>query len=295
MLPVTDLSSTTGAAPRRTRIALDAGPIHVSELGPSDGVPLVFLHGVLVNAELWMGVAERLSAQHRCILLDLPLGAHSEGMAKNADLSPEGVTAMVIAVLDALGIREAVLVGNDSGGALCQLLIASHPERLRAVVLTSSDAYGVWLPLFFKPFELAAFVPGLLFLIAQLLRWSVIRRSPLVHGWLVKRMPEALGARFVAPLARKRWARRDVAKFLRGISPRLTQRAATRFSSFRRPVLLLWSAQDRFFRVSLAERLARDFPNARLERVDDAYTFSPIDAPARVASAIESFLASAER
>jgi pimeloyl-ACP methyl ester carboxylesterase len=279
-------------APRRTRVVLDAGPIHVTELGPVAGPPLVFLHGVLANAQLWLSVAERLSANHRCCLIDLPLGAHAEAMAAGADLSPTGVTEIVIAVLDELGISEAVLVGNDSGGALCQLLIASHPERLRAVILTSSDAYGTWLPLLFKPFELAAFVPVLLYLIAQSLRWSVLHRSPLVFGWLSKRLPAPLAASFVAPFAREPWARRDVAKFLRGISPRLTLRAATRFSAFARPVLLLWSTEDRFFPLSLAERLTRDLPNARIERVDDAYTFSPVDAPLRVAHAIQAFLRS---
>jgi pimeloyl-ACP methyl ester carboxylesterase len=288
-----DLLSSALVAPRRTRVVLDAGPVHVTELGPAGGTPLVFLHGVLANAQLWLGVAERLAANHRCLLLDLPLGAHAEAMAVAADLSPEAVAALVIAVLDALAIPEAVLVGNDSGGALCQLLIASHPERLRAVVLTSSDAYGTWLPLLFKPFELAAFVPALLYLVAQLLRWSVLQRSPLAFGWLSKRLPAPLAASFVGPLAREPWARRDVAKFLRGISPRLTLRAATRFSAFERPVLLLWSTEDRFFRLSLAERLARDLPNAQIEQIDDAYTFSPIDAPARVADAIEGFLSRA--
>jgi pimeloyl-ACP methyl ester carboxylesterase len=279
-------------AARGARIVTDSGPIHVTEVGPTSGSPVVFLHGVLANGKLWMSVAELLSDHHRCILIDLPLGAHTEAMSPGADLSPEGVTKLVLAVLDALDIREAILVGNDSGGALCQMLIASHPERLRAVVLTSSDAYGVWLPLLFKPFELAAFVPGLLFVVALLLRWSVLRRSPVAFGWLAKRMPAPLGASFVAPLSSARWARRDLAKFLRGISPRLTLRAAARFSSFHRPVLLLWSSQDRFFPMSLAERLARDLPDTRLERVDDAYTFSPIDAPARVASAIDGFLRS---
>ncbi len=291
MSQTTNYPPSAPIAPRRTRIVLQAGPIHVTELGPADGSPLVFLHGVLANAQLWLGVAQRLSTNQRCLLLDLPLGAHAEAMAVGADLSPVGIAALVIAVLDALGIAQAMLVGNDSGGALCQLLIASHPERLRAVVLTSSDAYGTWLPLLFKPFEFAAFVPGLLYLIAQLLRWSAVQRSPLVFGWLSKRLPAPLAASFVAPLARERWARRDLAKFLRGISPRLTLRAATRFSAFERPVLLLWSTEDRFFRLSLAERLARDLPNAQLERVDDAYTFSPVDAPSRVAHAIQVFLA----
>ncbi|MFN7345663.1 MAG: alpha/beta fold hydrolase [Betaproteobacteria bacterium] len=278
------------APARRHRLPLAAGPLVVTELGPPAAVPLVFLHGVLANSTLWTGVADRLAPDHRCLLLDLPLGAHPEPMNADADLSPSGLVAVVIDALDRLGIERAILVGNDSGGALCQLMIAAHPHRLRALVLTSSDAYDTWLPFMFKPLELMAFVPGLLRIVAQLLQWPPLRRSPLGFGWLSKRMTDADSAAFVTPLARAPWARRDVGKFLRGISPRLTRRAAQHFAGFAAPVLVLWSRDDRLLPLRLGQRLASDLPRARLELVTDAYTFSPVDAPEAVAQAIDRFV-----
>jgi pimeloyl-ACP methyl ester carboxylesterase len=278
------------APARRHRLPLAAGPLVVTELGPPAAVPLVFLHGVLANSTLWTGVADRLAPDHRCLLLDLPLGAHPEPMNADADLSPSGVVAVVIDALDRLGIERAILVGNDSGGALCQLMIAAHPHRLRALVLTSSDAYDTWLPFMFKPLELMAFVPGLLRIVAQLLQWPPLRRSPLGFGWLSKRITDADSAAFVTPLARAPWARRDVGKFLRGISPRLTRRAAQHFAGFAAPVLVLWSRDDRLLPLRLGQRLASDLPRARLELVTDAYTFSPVDAPEAVAQAIDRFV-----
>jgi pimeloyl-ACP methyl ester carboxylesterase len=278
------------APARRHRLPLAAGPLVVTELGPPAAVPLVFLHGVLANSTLWTGVADRLAPDHRCLLLDLPLGAHPEPMNADADLSPSGLVAVVIDALDRLGIERAILVGNDSGGALCQLMIAAHPHRLRALVLTSSDAYDTWLPFMFKPLELMAFVPGLLRIVAQLLQWPPLRRSPLGFGWLSKRMTDADSAAFVTPLARAPWARRDVGKFLRGISPRLTRRAAQHFAGFAAPVLVLWSRDDRLLPLRLGQRLASDLPRARLELVTDAYTFSPVDAPEAVAQAFDRFV-----
>lgn len=278
------------APARRHRLPLAAGPLVVTEFGPPAAVPLVFLHGVLANSTLWTGVADRLAPDHRCLLLDLPLGAHPEPMNTDADLSPSGLVAVVIDALDRLGIERAILVGNDSGGALCQLMIAAHPHRLRALVLTSSDAYDTWLPFMFKPLELMAFVPGLLRIVAQLLQWPPLRRSPLGFGWLSKRMTDADSAAFVTPLARAPWARRDVGKFLRGISPRLTRRAAQHFAGFAAPVLVLWSRDDRLLPLRLGQRLASDLPRARLELVTDAYTFSPVDAPEAVAQAIDRFV-----
>jgi pimeloyl-ACP methyl ester carboxylesterase len=278
------------APARRHRLPLAAGPLVVTELGPPAAVPLVFLHGVLANSTLWTGVADRLAPDHRCLLLDLPLGAHPEPMNADADLSPSGLVAVVIDALDRLGIERAILVGNDSGGALCQLMIAAHPHRLRALVLTSSDAYDTWLPFMFKPLELMAFVPGLLRIVAQLLQWPPLRRSPLGFGWLSKRITDADSAAFVTPLARAPWARRDVGKFLRGISPRLTRRAAQHFAGFAAPVLVLWSRDDRLLPLRLGQRLASDLPRARLELVTDAYTFSPVDAPEAVAQAFDRFV-----
>ena len=275
---------------KRHRLPLAAGPLVVTELGPPAALPLIFLHGVLANSSLWTDVANRLAPDHRCLLLDLPLGAHPEPMNADADLSPSGLVAVVIDALDRLGIERAILVGNDSGGALCQLMIAAHPHRLRALVLTSSDAYDTWLPFMFKPLELMAFVPGLLRIVAQLLQWPPLRRSPLGFGWLSKRITNADSAAFVTPLARAPWARRDVGKFLRGISPRLTRRAAQHFAGFAAPVLVLWSRDDRLLPLRLGQRLASDLPRARLELVTDAYTFSPVDAPEAVAQAIDRFV-----
>ena len=278
------------APAKRHRLPLAAGPLVVTELGPPAALPLVFLHGVLANSALWTGVADRLAPDHRCLLLDLPLGAHPEPMNADADLSPSGLVAVVIDALDRLGIERAILVGNDSGGALCQLMIAAHPHRLRALVLTSSDAYGTWLPFMFKPLELMAFVPGLLRIVAMLLLWPPLRRSPLGFGWLSKRITDADSAAFVTPLARAPWARRDLGKFLRGISPRLTRRAAQRFAGFAAPVLILWSRDDRLLPLRIGQRLASDLPQARLELVTDAFTFSPVDAPEAVAQAIDRFV-----
>jgi pimeloyl-ACP methyl ester carboxylesterase len=169
-------------------------------------------------------------------------------------------------------------------------MIAAHPHRLRALVLTSSDAYDTWLPFMFKPLELMAFVPGLLRIVALLLQWPPLRRSPVGFGWLSKRITDADSAAFVTPLARAPWARRDLGKFLRGISPRLTRSAAQHFADFAAPVLILWSRDDRLLPLRLGLRLASDLPRSRLELVTDAYTFSPVDAPEAVAQAIDRFV-----
>jgi len=62
-------------------------------------------------------------------------------MREGAELTMEGIAAMVGELLDALAIEDVVLVGNDTGGAIAQLVATSAPERLGALVPTSCDAF----------------------------------------------------------------------------------------------------------------------------------------------------------
>jgi pimeloyl-ACP methyl ester carboxylesterase len=76
---------------------------------------------------------------------------------------------------------------------------------------------------------------------------------------------------------------------LRGIHPRHTIEAAERLRSSDRPTLIAWAEEDRFFKLSFAERLAATIPDARLEPIPDSYTFVSEDQPERLAELIASF------
>ena len=182
------------------------------------------------------------------------------------------------------------LVGNDTGGALCQLVAVHHPQWLGRLVLTPCDAYDNFLPPMFRPLQAAAHVPGAVFVIAQSLRPRAARRLPMAFGWLTKRpVPDEVSDAWLRPALSDRRIRREIAAILKGISSRYTLEAAARFGEFQRPVLIAWAPEDRFFKFRYAERLAADFPQARLERIDDSYTFVPMDKPERTAQLIGDF------
>lgn len=107
---------------------------------------LVLLHGLMMDASLWGGPIAELAADHRCVAPTLPLGAHRHGMRDDADLSLPGVARLVAEFLDRLALRDVVLVGNDTGGALVQLLMANGAEHVGAVVLVSCDAFDNFPP-----------------------------------------------------------------------------------------------------------------------------------------------------
>lgn len=271
-------------------VRLPQGTIRYRECGR--GTPIVFVHGVLVNGDLWRDVVPRLAETHRCITPDWPLGSHEVPLEATADLSTPGLGALVADFMAALDLRDVTLVGNDTGGAICQLVVTEHPERIGRLVLTSCDAFERFPP---PPFDLLLKwlprIPGGVYLTAQGLRFAFFRRQPTGFGLVMRdELDDELVRSFTTPAASSAAIRADVARLLRGVSNAHTLAAAERLPGFDRPVLLAWGGDDRLFPLDLAKRLAARFPNARLEVVPNARTFVPLDEPARLAALILAFL-----
>ena len=273
--------------PRTVR--LPAGEIAYRERG--DGPPVVFVHGLLVNADLWRAVAPRVAnAGFRCLAPDWPLGSHELAMAPDADLTPPGLAALIGAFLDALDLSDVTLVANDTGGALVQVLMASRPDRVGRVVLTSCDALERFFPPAFRFLPIMARLPGSGWLLAQSLRPRVFHRLPITYGWLTQRpIPAEVMDSYLQPARRSAGVRRDVRRFLRAVHPRHTLAAAESFGAFDRPVLLVWGQDDRLFPMSLAERVAALLPDARVVPVAGARTFVPEDQPEVLAKLVAEF------
>jgi pimeloyl-ACP methyl ester carboxylesterase len=270
-------------------IQLEQGSVRYREVG--SGEPILFVHGVLVNGVLWREVVPRLSGRFRCVVPDLPLGGHSVPLRPEADLSPKGVAKIVAGLMEALDLRDVTLVGNDTGGAICQIVISEHPGRIGRLVLTNCDAYEAFFPLLLRPVQVGARVFGtrLVDFLAWTLRPRPVRRLMLRTGARRRVDDEVLDAYF-APLVREAGVRRDLARFLAQVSNRYTLEAARSFPGFRRPVFIVWGEDDLFFLNRYARRLQRDFPDATLEFLQNSRALVPEDRPERLAELIETFV-----
>jgi pimeloyl-ACP methyl ester carboxylesterase len=267
---------------------LPQGTIEYRESG--DGPPVVFVHGLLVDGRLWRKVTPLLDDRFRCIVPDLPLGSHRTPMSADADLSPTGLARIVAGFLQALDLQEVILVANDTGGAISQITAANHPERIGRLVLTNCDAFENFLPPAFRPMQWAARVPPVLNGMMQGMRFAPMRRLPNAYGRLIKHdFTGAPTREWVEPFLSERKIRRDTVKVLRGIHPRYTLEAAEKLRDFDRPAMLAWAIEDRFFKVSFAEKLAATIRGATLERIEDSYTFVSEDQPERLAELITRF------
>ena len=266
-------------------IRLSQGTIAYTDDGPRDAPVLLFAHGFLVDSSLWQPVLQHLRGELRCIAPDLPLGSHRTAMEPDADLTPRGLAGLIAELMDRLDLHDVTLVGNDSGGALSQLVAIHHPQRLGALVLTDCDAFENFPPKMFKSLITLAKVPGALTAMMQPLRLEAPRRLPNAYGWLTKRkVPRAVTDRWVTPFLADAGVRRDARKVLVGLEPTIMLDAAPKLAAFDRPALIAWASEDRFFPVEHAHRLAAILPQARVEEIPDSYTFVSWDQPARLAT-----------
>jgi pimeloyl-ACP methyl ester carboxylesterase len=268
-------------------ITLPQGTIHYRDTGA--GPPVVFIHGLLVDGELWRKVTPLLDGDARCIVPDLPLGSHRIAMNADADLSPATVAGMVGDLLAALDLEDVTLVGNDTGGAISQLVALDHGERVGRLVLTNCDCFEVFPPKEFVPMVKAAKIPGALFAAVQPMRAAAARRSPLAYGWLAHEIPDEVTAAWVGPFLDDADVRRDTATFMRAIDKATMLDAAARLPSLNMPSLVVWGQDDRFFSKELGQRLATAL-GARHVPVTGARTFVSEDAPDALAGFIREFV-----
>src|SRR5437764_11973143 len=159
--------------PRTVRIP--AGTIEYRERG--SGPPIVFVHGVGVNGDLWRWVVPELADRHRCIAPDLPLGAHSHPLREGVDMSLPELGRILADFLAALNLHDVAIVANDTGGAIAQWLAGHRAERVGSLVLTSCDAFDRFPPRPQRHLTRAVRVPGLLWLIARAVQSPRVQRS----------------------------------------------------------------------------------------------------------------------
>lgn len=271
-------------------VDLAQGTISYRATGPADSAhpPVVFVHGLLVDNQLWTGVADMLAERgYRCYAPAWPLGSHQKAMNADADLSPRGIAAIINGFLDKLGLTDVTLVGNDTGGAICQFLIDTDHSRIGRLVLTNCDAFDVFPPRDFKMLFVAGRHEALIKPLALSVKPKPIRHSRLGFGLLFAGKPDPdITASWIEPVLLDPAIRRDVAKLLREVRPKELLDVSTRFGNFTKPVHVVWGDADTAFKPSFADRLVAAFPNAKLTKIAGARTFFALERPGELADAI---------
>jgi pimeloyl-ACP methyl ester carboxylesterase len=271
-----------------SHVELPHGTLYYQDTGA--GAPIVFLHGYLMGARLWDPVVHLLEAEFRCVVPELPFGAHPVPMRADADLTAAGLGRLVADFLDALDLGEVTLVGNDSGAAVAQVVAARHAERLSGLVVATGDAFDNFPPRAFRPL-IAAARTGMLTALLAMLKARPARSLPTAYGWLTHGdLPHDLIDQWLGAYFADRGVRRDLRRLTAALGDEeFMNQIAAELASFARPALLAWAADDKFFPARHARQLAAILPDARVEPIPGSRTWVMRDQPEHTARLIAEF------
>ena len=260
----------------RKQVETSCGRISYIEHGR--GPAALFVHGVLLNSHLWRHQLAELSDMRWCIAVDLLAHGETE-IAPDQDLSVTANAEMLKQVLDALKIDQVDLVGNDSGGGICQIFAALYPGRIRSLTLTDCDTHNNWPPEAFKPFLAIAANGGLRRTLEAMLHDKSVYRSPDALGPAYEN-PERLSDEdieaYLRPFLKSEQRTRDLQRFLAAFDNKHTIAVEDRLKTLKAPTLIAWGTDDIYFDVKWSHWLAQNIPGTR-RRVEfrDARIFFP--------------------
>jgi pimeloyl-ACP methyl ester carboxylesterase len=275
-------------------VNIPAGGIDYYETG--SGPPVVLLHGVLMDHQVWDEVVPLLPSGFRYVRPVLPLGAHRRPMHPDANLTLSGQVAVVGDLLDALDLEDVTLVHSDWGGGLF-LTAHGRDDRVVRQVILPCEAFDNFPPgLPGKMVKLAVAVPGGLQLAARQLRIGWLRRLPMLFGQMARRpVPKGLVRDWTEPVLRRPDVRRDLRKYCRSrFDTDALIRDTEALRAFRGDVLVLWSPDNKVMPPEHGHRLAELVPRGRYAEVPGAYVLSILDEPEAVAREIGEFLLATE-
>jgi pimeloyl-ACP methyl ester carboxylesterase len=247
----------------RTQVETASGRISYIEQGR--GPVALFVHGVLLNGHLWRYQLSGLSDIRRCIAVDLLAHGDTE-IAPEQEVSVTANAEMLRQFLDALKVDQVDLVGNDSGGGICQIFSALYPERVRSLTLTDCDTHDNWPPDAFKPFLAMAANGGLRRTLEAMLSDKSVYRSPDALGPAYED-PERLSDKdieaYLRPFLKSEQRTRDLLRFLAAFDNKHTLVSEDRLKTLRAPTLIVWGTDDVYFDVKWSHWLAENIPGTR--------------------------------
>jgi pimeloyl-ACP methyl ester carboxylesterase len=242
--------------------SVETAPGRVGYVERGSGPVALFVHGVLLNGYFWRHQLNNLSDVRRCIAPDLLAHGRTE-IGANQEVSVTANASMLGDFLDALNIDQVDLVGNDSGGGICQIFAAVFPERVRSITLTNCDTHDNWPPEAFKPFVQLVADGGLPGLLAAMLQDKNVYRSAQALGPAYEK-PDAVAdatiEAYLQPHVRTPQRTRDLERFVESFDNEPTVMIEPQLSALRVPALIVWGDDDVYFDVKWSQWLEKTLP-----------------------------------
>lgn len=249
-----------------------------------EGSAVILIHGIPTNSLMWREIIPQLAINHRVIAPDL-LNYGLSGKPELADVSINAQSRMIVALMDALGVRRADVVAHDIGGGIAQLMAVNCPERIRKLVLLDSVCFDSWPIPEFKPLQVPEAEAAM----------SLDAFLKMMRGFMPGGVHnKAVMTDELIDLYLKPWSTEDGKRAffrnLRRLNPEYTQAIARALGTLPHPTLVIWGDRDPFQKPEFAPKLTAAIPNAKLVWIKDAGHWLVDEKPIEIGGQIKAFL-----
>lgn len=247
--------------------------LHVRDTGPGAAPAVILLHGFGASLQTWEDWAKDLERDHRVIRYDMP-GFGLTGADPSGDYTDARGIAVLLALMDRLGVARASIVGNSMGGRIAWTFAALHPERTDKLVLVSPDGFA-------SPgleYDVAPKVPLMMRALPYVLPSFMLRASLAPAYTNADVVTDALFTRYrdmmLAPGVRSAIVQRMGQQVLVDPVPLLKRIEA--------PTLLLWGEKDGMIPFANSADYLRALPHGTLAALPGIGHIPQEEAPAAV-------------
>jgi pimeloyl-ACP methyl ester carboxylesterase len=260
------------------------GRVHYQEKG--SGRALVLIHGNNSSAYSWTDVFDQLAKEFRVVALDLK--GFGFTAKPDGDYRVEAQAALVVRLMDGLGIERATLCGSSMGGAVALAAAINYPQRVDSLILVGSSAFnetrgGSLAPAYVRWPYIGGGVAAL-----ALTSDSLVREGLRKSFYDESKVTEERVAAYYRPLRtrggqRAAWLVRDQRDYT------LIESA---LDKIRQPTLLIWGAQDRLNLLEDGRRLHSKINGSQLVVFDNCGHLPQEEMPERFAREVLNFMKS---
>jgi haloalkane dehalogenase len=278
---------------------LDSPFGRIAYIDRGSGRPTLLLHGFPLSSFQWRGVIDRLSATRRCLAPDM-MGLGCTEVAVGQSVTPASQARMMATFLDRLNVGEVDLIANDSGGAVAQLFLIAHPERVRTLLLTNCDVETDSPPAAVLPIIEAAragIYPDLF--LEPWLRHKEVARSATGLGGMCYSKPmcptDTALEQYLGPLVASPARKALVNRYTLGLTPNPLEGISAKLRKCSVPTRIVWGMSDRIFSTRSPEYLASVLPRVTgVRRIREAKLFFPEEYPDVIAEEAQTLSAAQE-
>ena len=256
----------------------------IAFLEQGSGSPVILLHGIPTNSLMWRNIIPQLAKTHRVIAPDL-LNYGRSAKPELADVSINAQSDIIVKLMNALGARQADIIGHDIGGGIAQLIAVNHPEKVRKLVLIDSICFDSWPIPEFEPLQ----EPG-----AES-EMSLEDFVEMMQGFMPKGvedksvMTDELIETYLEPWSTED-GKRAFFRNLRRLNKEYTQAIADELSTLPHQTFILWGDKDPFQKPEYAPKLADAIPNTELVWINDVGHWLIDEKPTEIGEHITQFL-----